>query len=115
MSRNVNGTGRIDPFLRLSYQFFKQNAGYVVGRRAEGALALARAERWARSTGSVRFRWVDDINADWDAELQEGCVLERQCPECGSWTCEASLWGIVDADADYRRVVEAELALEVLA
>jgi hypothetical protein len=26
----------------------------------------------------------------------------------------ASLWGIVDADANYRRVVEAELAAEAL-
>lgn len=120
-------TGALDPYLVMSYRFFKRNAGYCVGFRAQGALSLAKAERWARSTGAVRFRWVDDINADWswladamgrepdDRDYQEGCILERQCPECGSWTVEASLWGICNADSDYRRVIEAELALEVLA
>lgn len=42
----------------------------------------------------------------------EGCVVERRCRCCGKWQRVTSLWGIVDATPEYRRVVEAELFLE---
>lgn len=109
-----------------AYRFFKQNAGYVVGRRAEGALALARAEALAGAQPErIRFRWEADPNADrgpgdwgwpepevrrfWRTEHEVwGCVLEVDGEPRGS------LWGIWDPDAGYRREIEAELLLEAI-
>lgn len=120
-----------DRALIRAYQFFFKHAGYVVGRRAEGALDMACAERAARDAGIV-FVWAPDDDADasfvetWDPKQQkewhasehyaEWCRVVRPCPEHGA-DCRhaetlASLSGIWDADATYRRVVEAELALE---
>jgi hypothetical protein len=111
--------------LARAYRFFRDNAGYIVGERARCALSLARAERDAKEQG-IAFRWEWDSDADlsWmsDAERQqehevEGCIAYIPCPDhgadCKHATVLASLWGIVDADSNYRRVVEAELALEV--
>lgn len=109
-----------------AYRFFKQNAGYVVGRCAEGALALARAEALAEAQPDrIRFRWEPDQVPDrgpedwgwpenevrrfWRTEHDVwGCVLEIDGEPSGS------LWGIWDPDADYRRVIEAGLLLEAI-
>lgn len=120
MKTSRNGTGHIAPSLVSAYRFMVVNAGYCVGFRAQGALQLARAEQWAQSSDDLRYRWVEDLNADlsWcdPSSVTEvlGCILERKCPTCGQWECVASLWGICDPDRSYGRVVEAELALEVL-
>jgi hypothetical protein len=45
--------------MRERYQFFAKHAGYIVGRHAEGALDLARAERWAEQN-AIEFLWEDD-------------------------------------------------------
>jgi hypothetical protein len=101
--------------LYAAYRFFKGSAGYVGGKKAIGALQLAKAEREAMYRG-FRFVWEDDADGaymwkkDGEAfEMCEGCI-------CYSMDGEvlASLWGITDADRDYRRVVEAELALEAV-
>jgi hypothetical protein len=90
--------------------------------RLRGAHALASAERTARKLGWF-CEWVDDPNADnsWmDAEERVqpheayGCILYRICAACGQREQLASLWGIYDTDANYRRVVEAELAQEAI-
>jgi hypothetical protein len=114
----------IDNELRKAFRFFFENAGYCVGRRAEGALQLARAERWAREEGA-EVAWVDD-NEVWDGDCPApdmvlGCTLKVGDEE-------VSLWGIGLNHAyrkdmilhrgllvtPYQRVVEAELALEAM-
>ena len=108
----------VDP---RAYLFFKENAGYIVGERAKGALRLAKAEQKVRwNDDDYRFRWENDDDADysWLPEddtsdhVVESCVLERKCEKCGQWEHVESLWGIFDADDNYRRVIEAELALQ---
>lgn len=104
---------RVDPKLKKAYDFFKEQAGYRVGHRAEDALALARAEATASALG-WSVDWVDDdepYESDDDYVPREvlGAVLKDMEGE----TLE-SLWGIADPDRKYARVVEAELALEAL-
>lgn len=102
--------------LERSYRFFREHAGYVVGRSAETAWDLARAELEATSRG-----WYCEWEHDPDGmdtlgdippeEVSEVlyCVLYDEDGEVLS-----SLGGIVDPDRNYARVVEAELALEAL-
>ncbi len=105
---------RIDPKLKSAYEFFKKHGGSVVGRSAEVALALARAEKTAEALG-WSVDWVHDEEAydsgDSDHEPSEvlGAVLKDQDGEQLE-----SLWSIADPDRNYARVVEAELALEAL-
>jgi hypothetical protein len=106
------------------FQFFRDNAGYIVGERALGALRLAQAEQYAQVNG-WEFEWTNDF---------DGCI---GC-DCNSESCPcstgefhevyvavlrdedghvlASLGGICQPESDpaYRRVVNAELALEAL-
>jgi hypothetical protein len=130
----------MDATLRRAFNFFREHAGYVVGENARGALTLARAERDARDAG-ISFIWRADPYADWSfvetwdaADVKrwaqsdheaEGCRAVLPCASCveSGWSnveeCRhtielASLWGIIDADAAYRRVIEAELAAESL-
>jgi hypothetical protein len=73
---------------------------------------LAQAEERAVDLG-LRFVWsLDEMPWDGDEEpkMVECCVVY---PERGQ-TALASLCGIGDATDQYRRVVEAELALEAL-
>lgn len=110
------------------YAFFHEHAGYVIGRRAEGALQLARADRLleqAQDLGAASVEWVDDdepYDTDDAAVLRglesgrlvgpAGCVVR-----CGDGV--ASLWSIVVEaptwceDDPYVRVVAAELASEL--
>lgn len=131
---------------RKAFQFFLERSGYVVGKRAIGALALARAERQAQERG-IKFVW------EWDDDPDLGdhgywCATERKRlaqaegrpvdnPPVRGWAhrhsesvCDhevlycsarspdgkilAGLGGIIDPDRDYRRVIEAELAVEAL-
>lgn len=120
----------MDRSLRRAYRFFREHAGYVVGENAKGALHLAKAERAASDAGVV-FLWEQDNDADWSwmdaGEVKEPhevecCAAVLPCPQCRpeiAATCRhtsvlASLCGIFDADNNYRRVVEAELAMESL-
>jgi len=120
------------PDLYARYRFFKEHAGYIVGRRAECALSLARAEALfdrADELGVARIEWEYD-----DEPYDPGDVCtedeERAKFESNEWTgpfgCVLtigedpyehveSLWGIVVGQAGIRdpycRVVAAELAL----
>ena len=108
-----------------AYRFFKEEAGYCVGQRALGAYKLAKAEQEAKRLGLVAsWRPDDDADLSWmdDSERAQShdveyCTLYKPC-DCGHENhheAVASLSGIVDADRNYRRVVEAELALEAIA
>ena len=107
------------------FQFFYANAGYSWDSktetrqqgRAKTARMLVAAEIWARETG-VYFEWVPDPDADtsWmsddlraDNQNAFGCV----CRDAEGTQLE-SLWGIFEPSAGYRRVVQAELALEAM-
>lgn len=106
-------------------KFFYDNAGYSYPsgananvkkqHRTRNAVKLARAEEWAREN-DYSFRWQEDRDATAEAEYTQ-------------WQCD-----IFDADGDpvtgiggvdfgeegepwgdpYRRVIEAELALDVM-
>jgi len=121
---------------RQAYQFFKDNAGGIVGESALGAARLARAEEalaTAVNAGVARVLW------EWDDNIDDSWMAERERKQPHEWTrcaivrdvtytrlgagilngttyqhteCLASLHGIVDADRNYMRVIEAELALE---
>ena len=108
-------------------EFFYEHAGWNYNPEHETeeqghrrcAEALAKAERWAREAG-VEFSWEDD----WEVGDH---TTEFDCYEDGGpETCEraaasfegevlASLCCIDDATDEYRRVVEAELALQAWA
>jgi hypothetical protein len=96
-----------------AYRFFFENAGYIVGHRAACALSLARAEQHALDN-DWESEWVADDCPDlsWMSDDDRnqphevlGCILRD-----ADGNVLASLWGIVDADRAYMRVVEAELA-----
>ena len=116
----------MDNALKEAYLFFKENAGYVVGKCAQGALELARAERWLNqevSAHRVQVTWMDD-DAPWDGDAPAptvllGCSVRqiKGCACCGHVTIGArvGVWGIGDPTPAYKRVVEAELASELMA
>lgn len=124
--------------------FFYSQAGYSypvgadqagrVQARWQGARNLARAEQWAQSEGLV-YLWEEDQHIDidnWEFEedrehvRRDGarcCILYRPCEDhgidCKHAEVLASLGGITESfdnqqRDNYRRVVEAELACEVM-
>ena len=106
---------------RKAFRFFFGNAGYVVGERALCAAALTRAEERYERDPNVRFRWEPDEGADLSwmepeeaSKVNEvfGCTMETRCGSCGQWQHAESLWGVVDPDKAYMRVVQAELAAQ---
>lgn len=101
---------------RRAFRFFHENAGYVLGERAIGALALARAEDWAHGAG-LEYVWEYSVDPDtsWMDARQRECSNEfTDCVAYLDGVPVASLHEIYNADATYRRVVEAELALEAM-
>ena len=108
---------RISANRRAAFRFFQANAGFIVGRAAEYALSLARAEEHASAHGwYTEWRHDDEGMRDWHCHC--GCQ-PSEVLACilydGACNVLASLWGIGDPDRSYRRVVEAELASEALA
>lgn len=124
------------------YQFFLKHAGYSydpktqtpIQGRIRGARALARAEREARD-GGFYYTWeLDDyLSSEWIPDNEDG---GRNCDPWQTWRCAmfradnqetnarggcvASLHGIdLGRDGEpwgdpYKRVVEAELAIDGL-
>lgn len=103
-------------------RFFYTHAGYSYDPKTESeeqgrsrcAKQLAWAERYAQLNG-WSYEWKDD-DVPWDADGPEpryllGCILRN-----ASGTVLASLWhiGLNRLNDPYRRVVEAELALEAM-
>lgn len=105
-------------------QFFYEHAGYSFDPKTETqeqgklrcAKELAEAERIAANL-EWRFEWVDDWmgSHDWKEYSGEPATCE-QCTvyDPSSNRVLASLSCIDDADNNYRRVIEAELAAEAL-
>lgn len=99
------------------YKFFHEHAGYVVGRAAECALRLARAEERAEREGLVFKCEDDDLPWDGDSPAPEHLLY------CGVYENDrerfplASLGGVgLDRMSDpYLRVVAAELYDEAFA
>ena len=105
-----------------SVKFFVEHAGFSYDPKtqteAEGRLQCA--ERLADAddilmlamrVGDVSVSWCDDErmgDEPDDVESVESCVIEI------NGEIVASLFAIWDADANYRRVIRAELALECL-
>lgn len=129
-------TGALNP-----YKFFLKHAGYSydpknetpIQGRVRGARALAKAEREARDAG-ISFQWAPDdyLSSEWIDNNEDGG--KNRDPwhtwECIAWIpdntsitpeCLASLSGIDFGRGGepwgdpYKRVVEAELALESMA
>jgi hypothetical protein len=115
----MRARANVSKALLSATKFFQANAGGVVGRNAETALRLARAEAWAEDE-DVTFEVVDDSGSDsqyqdkdrsWAAWNGDVVGIIARHPDGR----EASLWGIMESKnnrerADYRRVVCAELA-----
>jgi len=108
---------------RRAFRFFHENAGGVVGEAAIGAYHLSQAECWIQEDEDYRFHWTPDPDPDdtWMDDEERalphecyGCILEKRDEDTGEWEHAQSLWGIFDPDDNYRRIVEAELALEEL-
>jgi len=111
-----------DADFRRRWQFFLEHAGYCTPPgRAACALSLARAERDAEFH-ELAFRWEDDADGWSDIRCDEkrwpGKGPRETCESCGCYDPDGvyltGLGGIWDADADYRRVIQAQLALEAL-
>lgn len=114
------------PATRQAIEFFAKHAGYCVppGRMA-CAKHLAQAEQLANDKQWM-FSWepdTDDYEGSlgdheyWCEKEQRGIPHQHEVYYCQLWandgnTMLASLCGILDPDRNYRRVVEAELALE---
>ena len=113
------------------WRFFLAHAGYVVGRRAAGALELARAEEVLDRAECLDVASFDLLDDDFPYDPGDVCTEEeaREKFESNEWTGpyvatvaigdeRASLAGIVVGpaaqDDPYIRVVRAELASELL-
>lgn len=106
--------------------FFLANAGWGYNPETEtpeqgklrGAIKLAEAEQWAKSQGHT-FVWEEDWLVgshvdEFDAYDSEPEICESATMLDSDDNVLASLGCVDDATDDYRRVVEAELALEAM-
>jgi hypothetical protein len=101
--------------------FFFDHAGYSYKTgeetaqqgRIRCASSLAHAEQLADRLGWT-FEWEYDQDPDLSWMTPEELAKDHEVLGCILKDADGqvleSLWGIVDADANYRRVVEAELA-----
>lgn len=103
----------MDSKIVRAYRFFREHAGYIVGRAGIGALSLARDEAWGEEQG-LTFEWQDsDIPWDGDFPLPEGCALMDVVMRDKSGKVVGSLCSVSEfPGGPYFRVVEAELASE---
>jgi len=114
---------RLSKLARLvpAYLFFRENSGGIVGENAQGALKLARAERYADAHG-WEFTWEDGdecIGCDCGSEDCPCATGKRhECFVCcvvdAKGQILASLGSICEPSTQYRRQIQAELALEAM-
>ena len=101
---------------QAAFKFFLKHGGSVhvpggetlAQGKARCARAMAKAERDARAYGFT-FEWSDDRSIE-SHYTCESCMC---CDSDGNVL--ASIGCVDDADANYRRVIEAELACEAIA
>ena len=107
-----------------AYRFHKYWSGYIVGECAKSAIQLARAEIAAERLG-IEFEWDEDPchdngPEDWgwpEHDVKRFWRTSHEVTQCIATLHGedvASLGGIWDASPEYRRTVEAELALEAI-
>ena len=97
-----------------------------VNGRLLGAIALATAERWARTKGSY-YIWDNDEPAEcqdeegnWESHPAVSCLMMQHSEDPSERPHVLYSLGAIVESSDrrerdaYRRVVEAELALEVM-
>jgi hypothetical protein len=109
--------------LKEHAKFFFKHAGYSCGSgqtprqgRMEGAMKLAQAEHEAEERGwTVEWNYDNEPYDMDDAETEMPSEVLVAILKDASGNVIGSLSGIGDPDNNYRRVVEAELALEALA
>ena len=103
-------------------RFFFEHAGFSYDPKKETkhagrircAVEMAEAERFASNLG-LSFDWSDDYHDDGFKDY-----TPETCESCTCWDATgmhvlASLGCIDDASPEYRRVIQAELALEAVA
>ena len=95
--------------------FFYNHAGFVRGKRRQGAESLAHAESVATSEG-WQVEWRHDDSGYLDTRNDDVPPTEVLCAVLtdAAGNVLASLGCIGDPSDSYRRVVEAELAAEAL-
>jgi hypothetical protein len=113
----------------IAFTFFLANAGFSYDPKTEArsrgrarcARQLAKAERDAAALGYT-FEWTDDWAVGSHVQEYGEESYPTEPSTCESCVCRdtegkvvASLGCIDDADRNYRRVIEAELAAEALA
>jgi hypothetical protein len=109
-----------------AYNFFREHAGHLVDQSAYCAFGLARAEVFAKTRGFL-FSWERDeyFDLSWaDEKTQEAITDVEVCTMLDSnGRAIASIGGVtfsihtpdeLQAARAYSRVVEAELAAEVM-
>lgn len=113
-------TATLTPSLLRAYRWFRSQ-----GVDAKHALACARAERAARDAG-CQFIWEDDPEGWYDLRADnyrcacgcghkiESCEMVRMV-DADNEPLPYALGVICDADDAYRRIVEADLALDFVA
>lgn len=115
-------TGPLYRATREAVAFFREHAGLsydpnrqtVESGRRTTAWLLAAAEHRARVHG-----WDVEWSSDWDVDHEREYGYTPEVCECAilrnaDGEVLASLGCVDDADDNYRRVVEAELALEAM-
>lgn len=109
-------TTTVDPELRARFRFFHAHAGWVVGERAIGALALARADRALRAgirEGCLRIETVEDPDGTSYGEYPAWTIALAYVRSDDTSDYVASVGGVDDPWGTYGDVLAAELALEV--
>ena len=112
--------------MKTAYHFFLEHAGYSwnpeTQTRMQGRIECAKRETVfldACRVSDVGISWEDDPDgcawADDDHKPEQvECAAIWHRDESGRISYLASLGGIDDADANYRRVIRAEMAVECL-
>lgn len=105
-----------------AYRFFREHAGYIVGRSAECAYHLAQAEAEGKRLG-FEFTWEEE-QEPWDGEepLSDDCELlwcgltYKGEPMCGLGMIAVRSPSFIQGRPHdpYIRVVQAQLAQEAL-
>jgi len=114
-----------------AYKFFREHAGGIIGRNAETALDLARAEQLLDEAedlgiGGTEWPYDEEPYEGFDVFTDEEIATKFESNEwTGPFGCivragdeSTSLWGIVLSPKEigdpYARVVRAELASELM-
>lgn len=102
-----------------THNAFSVRAGETTKQgHTRSAREYAQAEKWAQDNG-LTFEWSDDWEIgshmrEYDTYEREPDTCETCCARDANGTVVASLGCIDDATGEYRRVIEAKLADEVL-